>query len=232
MESPKTKIEQIPLDFPSRPAMGREDFLVGTANASAATMIDQWPAWGAPAAILNGPAACGKSHLAAVWQQQSGAENINPQQLDKLALDDIAACAPHIVIDGVDLWIGDKASEVPLFHLYNMAKENGTSLLLTMRSSPGALSFALPDLASRLRAAPLSRIDPPDDDLLGALLVKQFYDRQLPVGAEVIQYILPRMERSFAAARDIVQKANEMSMSQKRPATTALMREVLIALQD
>ena len=57
---------------------------------------------------------------------------------------------------------------------------------------------ALPDLASRLRAAPSVAIAPPDDRLLAAVLVKLFADRQVRVAPEVIAFLLRRMERRTA----------------------------------
>lgn len=224
------KVQQIPLDLPVRSAMGRDDFMISSENQQAAGWIDSWPKWPAPALIVSGPAASGKSHLAAVWADLSGAVRVPAADLSTAIADDIFARGQHWLIEELDLWIGDKVAETCLFHLYNMAKEHQRSLLITMRSTPSALDFAVPDLASRLRAAPLTRIDPPDDALLSAILVKLFFDRQLQVGHDVVAYILPRMERSFAAARDIVARADALALAQKKPVTVALMRQVLAEL--
>ncbi len=103
---------------------------------------------------------------------------------------------------------------------------------MTMRMAPGAVDFAIADLASRFRAAPVVTISPPDEILLSAVLVKQFSDRQLRVGQDVISYILPRMERSFAAAREIVSLADRIALAGKRKITIPLMREVLSLMQQ
>ena len=219
--------EQIPFDLPTRPALAREDFLVGPENQDAAGWIDKWPDWPAPALILSGPAASGKTHLAAVWQDRSGAASIDGAELEALEAKALAARGACLLLDGVDPWIGDRAAETTLFHLYNMTKEKGGFLLLTMRSAPARLDFAVPDLASRLRAAPVAMIHPPEDSLLAAVLIKQFYDRQLHVGEEVIRYILPRMERSFAAARDLVMQADALALAEKRPISIPLIRRIL-----
>ncbi len=219
--------KQIPFDLPARPAMGRDDFLIGPENKDAAGWIDKWPKWPAPVLILSGAAASGKTHLAAVWRDLSGADIVKGADLSKISADDIVKRSEHILIDGVDLWIGDRSSETVIFHLYNMFKEQGRSMLLTMRTTPASLEFSIPDLASRLRAAPVAMIHPPEDEFLAALLVKQFYDRQLQVGADVIRYVLPRMERSFAAVRDLVERADALALSEKRPVSVALMRHVL-----
>lgn len=146
--------EQLTFDLGHRSALGRDDFLVASGNQDAVSWIDLWPEWPAPALILYGPAACGKTHLAAVWQAQAGAVTINPELLSTESADTLFAQGEHFLIDPVDHWIGDRAAETTLFHLYNLAKENKRTILMTMRVPPVRLSFAIPDLASRLRAAP------------------------------------------------------------------------------
>ena len=56
---------QLVLPLQTRAALGRADFLVAPGNAQGVAFIDSWPAWPAPAAVLYGPPASGKSHLAA-----------------------------------------------------------------------------------------------------------------------------------------------------------------------
>lgn len=219
--------QQIPLDLGSRAALGREDFLIGPANRAAVSWIDRWPEWPAPVLIISGPAASGKSHLAAVWRERSGAENIRPDMLLSRTALELAQSAKSLVLDGIDPWLGDAAAETALFHLYNIFKEEGRSFLLTMRMAPAQTDFALKDLASRLRAAPVALIDPPDDELLAAVLIKLFHDRQLTISEDVIRYTLPRMERSFAAAHDVAEQADRLALSQKKGVSVPLMRQVL-----
>ena len=216
--------QQIPLDLSHRPAYGRTDFLVAPSNESAVTWIDRWPEWPAPALIIYGPASCGKTHLAAVWKEQTGAGFVDTNDLAAQSADKIAAIAEHLVLDHIDPWLGDRAAETVLFHLYNLMKEEKRTLLLTMRVPPQHISFAIADLASRLRAAPAAAIEPPDD----ALLVKLFADRQLQIGHDVLAYILPRMERSFAAAHDLVAAADRLAMAEKKGISIPLIRRVLL----
>lgn len=222
--------QQIPLDLSVRPAHGREDFLIGPENREAVAWLDRWPDWPSPALMLCGPAACGKSHLAAVWQQKSGACFLRPDSLGSEGAEDLTKNNGHVIIDGLDPWIGDSAAETTLFHIFNIFREQKRFLLLTLRMNPAQGDFALPDLASRLKASPLARIFPPGEDLLGAVLIKLFHDRQLAVSQDVIGYIVPRMERSFAAARDIVEAADHMALSQKRAVSVPLMRQVMAGM--
>lgn len=222
---------QIPLDLGFRSAMGRADFLIGESNAAAVGWIDRWPEWPAPILVLQGPPASGKTHLCAVWSAVSKAVFIKPDRLLGENADTLFESGPALILDGLDPWIGDRDAETALFHLYNLLREERSTMLITMRTAPKALEFSLPDLASRFRAAPVATIQPPDDLLLSALLIKQFSDRQIRVGEDVISYILPRMERSFAAAREIVALADHMALAEKSRISVPLMRRVLSQLQ-
>ncbi len=219
--------EQIPFDLGSRHAFGRDDFQIGKSNAAAVGWIDRWPDWPAPVIILQGPAASGKSHLAAVWQERSSAKVINPEMLITKPAEELFDLGDALTLDGLDPWLGDRVAETTLFHLYNMLKEEQKTMMITMRMAPSMADFVLPDLASRFRAAPMVSIHAPDDMLLASVLIKLFSDRQLSVSNDVIAYLLPRMERSFAAARDIVESADRKALSEKRRISVPLMRKVL-----
>ena len=114
-----------------------------------------------------------------------------------------------------------------MLHLYNRIAERGGSMLLTAEAPPSRWPIRLADLASRLRAAPVAAIGLPDDALLGGLLVKMFADRQLAVTPDVVSFLLPRMERSFAAARALVQRLDAAALAEHRTVTVRLARAVL-----
>jgi chromosomal replication initiation ATPase DnaA len=216
---------QLPLDLGYQPSLTRDDFLVSPSNQIAVHWIDRWPGWPTHALILIGPASAGKSHLGRIWAAQSGAAIIAPDDLSEDLL--LGGGPEHLVIDQADLHIGDRKSEEILFHLYNQTRAQGRNLLLTMRAAPFVLNFIVPDLASRLRSALTIGIDQPDDDLLSAILVKLFHDRQLQIGDDVLRYVVPRMERSFAAAEALVDRADRAALADKRSVTVPLMRNLL-----
>ncbi len=218
---------QIPFDLGHRTAMGREDFLIAPNNQDAVAWIDLWPEWPAPALILYGPVASGKSHLAAVWGEKSNAACVQPDSLTDETIRHIASAAKHVILEDADNLVGNIEAEKGLFHLYNLFKEERRSILLTLVEPPVRRSFALPDLASRLRAAPAVAIREPDEVLLASVLVKMFNDRQLRVGQDVINYIVLHMERSFEAARRIVEEADRKALIQKRGVSIPLVREIL-----
>ncbi len=226
-----TSAQQIPLDLGTKKAFDSNDFQIGKSNADAVGWLERWPNWPAPILILQGPPASGKSHLCAVWQKISNASAIKPEELETESAQDLFHRADALLIDGLDPWLGDRKAETTLFHLYNMLKEERKTMMIAMRMTPSDADFIVPDLASRVRAAPCVSIHPPDDMLLASVLIKLFSDRQLNVTNNVISYLLPRMERSFAEAQKIVKKADQTALAEKRGVSVPLMRKVLSDMQ-
>lgn len=216
-------MRQLILDLPHRPAFGREDFLVASSNETAVALVDAWPHWPAPVAVLVGPKGSGKSHLAEVWRAVSGAQRIEAAALCVEQLPDLAA-ASALVIEDLP---GERLDERALFHLINLARAQGAGLLLTARDFPVRWSLEVPDLASRLKAAAVAVLEQPDDALLRAVLVKLFADRQLPVDEAVVGYLMRRMERSLAAAADIVAALDRAALEAGAPVSRQLARRVL-----
>lgn len=219
---------QLTLDLKHRPAFGRDDFLVAPCNEAAIALVDRWPEWPTPVAVVFGEEGCGKSHLAAVWQSISGAVSISGEALGESAV--LQAVGGHgcFVIDDADRVRDEKA----FFHLYNLCRENRGSLLLTGRDAPSRWPLALPDLRSRIALAPAVEIGAPDDATLSAILVKLFSDRQLHVPSEVVGYLVARMERSFRSALTIVEAMDRDALAQRRRLSVPLARDVLEKLDS
>lgn len=219
--------EQIPLDLRHRPALGKADFLIGPGNAAAVSQVLAWRDWPGRRMAVAGPPRSGKSHLAHVWMLESGAERIRAAAIEPEAAEDLARHG-RVVVEDVDrIGRGGREAEQALFHLYNLMGAEGGWLMLTGRDGPARWRVRLPDLASRLAALPVARLDAPDDTVLSALLVKLFADRQLRVRAEVVRYLATRMERSFAEAERLVAALDQRSLATRRRVTLDLARAVL-----
>jgi chromosomal replication initiation ATPase DnaA len=207
------------------PTFSREDFVVSDSNREALAWIDRWPDWPAPALALNGPSGCGKTHLGRIWAARANAAVMDGADLEGKSVPDLTALASSsaaIVIDHAE-----RAPERGLFHLYNLMRERGRHLLLISEAPPAHWRIALPDLASRLRAAPAVAVAPPDDELLGSIILKQLADRQLHAGPGVVQYLVSHMERSADAARRVVAALDRRALAERREIDRRLAVDVL-----
>ncbi|MEH6950541.1 DnaA/Hda family protein [Nitrobacter sp. NHB1] len=214
---------QLALALPHAESLSRDDFLEGPANAAALSLIESWPEWPNRVMLLAGPEGCGKSHLATIWTEQAGARSISAHGLTAAAVPGALATGALVVED-----LNPQAfDELALFHLMNLAREDGAFVLMTARVPPAAVEIGLRDLQSRLRAVPVVTLMPPDDQLLRALIIKFCADRQMTIDETVVNFIATRTERSFAAARHAIERLDAESLRLGRPVTRALAAELL-----
>jgi chromosomal replication initiation ATPase DnaA len=213
---------QLAFALPHAESLSRDDFLEGPANAAGLALVDSWPDWPNRVMLLVGPEGSGKSHLAAIWAEEAGARATSAQALTAAAVPGALATGAVVVQDLRPSEFDERA----LFHLLNLAREDGAYVLITTRLVPSALSVELRDLRSRLRAVPAVSLLPPDDQLFRALIVKFCADRQLSVDEAVVSFIATRIERSFAAARQAVELLDTEALRLGRPVTRALAAEL------
>jgi chromosomal replication initiation ATPase DnaA len=211
-------ISQLILPIEPASRMTRDDFIVAAGNRQALTFLDAWPDWPVPAAALYGPGASGKTHLARIWATRANAAFIDACELD-------APLAGPAVVENCDSITGD-APEGALFAML----ERGAPLLLTGRAVPTAWPAALPDLASRFRALVGFELGGADEALLMALAVKLFADRQVQVPEAVVTELVHQLERSPAAIRDFIARADATALSLQKPINLQLIRGLMTDL--
>lgn len=221
------KPEQLPFDLNNRPAYGREDFWVSGSNRDAVAWLDNWRNWPSVALVLFGPAASGKTHLLQVWKNESNAVEILPEKITSLAADKVLGASTVVMVDNIQQMIGNEAAENALFHFYNLINERGGRLLMTADKPVAAWPVTIPDLKSRLLASPAVAVGSPDDELMAVVLSKLFSDRQIFVPQGVVEFILPRVERSFLALRDIVNRIDRKALAEKKAVTIPLVRDLI-----
>jgi chromosomal replication initiation ATPase DnaA len=203
----------LPIEPASR--MTREDFIVASGNRNALAFLDAWPDWPAPAVVLYGPSASGKTHLAHIWAAQADARLVDARELD-------VPVAGAVVVENCDSAAGH-AHEPALFAML----ERGAPLLLTGRGAPSSWPAELPDLASRFRALVAFELGGADDALLMALAVKLFADRQIQVPEAVVTELVQQLERSPAALRDFIARADREALSRQKPINLQLIRALM-----
>lgn len=210
---------QYAFDLAAPPTYRAGDYFRAPSNADAWAQVLEAP-WPGGRMMLIGAEGVGKSHLAHIWAERVGAEIVAARDLGRA---DLGRIAGALVVDDAPLLAGDPAGEEALFHLWNRAGP----LLITAALPPRDWGLALPDLASRVLSMAQARIEPPDDALLAAVLVKLFADRQVHVQPSLIAYLAARMERSLAAARRLVDELDRRALSLGRPVTRALAASVV-----
>ena len=212
----------IPLETP--PLHTRAAFVESAANAQALALLDRWPAWPGGVLALVGPEGSGKTHLAQIWAAESSAARYRSG-------DDLTALAgTPVLVEDADS-VGGGAGDEALFHLINRAPSDG-GLLLTARTRPTAWPAALPDLRSRLNALTVAELGEPDDALLIAVLEALFREKLHRPAPDLYEYLLRRMPRSVAAAREMVRRLDQAAGEQGRPLNRLLAREVLDQTAD
>ncbi len=197
----------------------RSRFIVSEPNREAVKSLEAWPAGRSGALALIGPPGVGKTHLATIWADRTDAQRV---RLDE----------PHSQIDHQSgpLLLED-ADRAPhgeaLFHLLNRAQAPDRCLLITGRTAPGTWAVQVPDLRSRLNALPVILLKEPDDAILRGVLLKLFQERNIRPPADLIAYMLRRMERSTRAAQSLVATLDEAASAQSRAVSRLLAREIL-----
>ena len=205
MTAPRPLREQLRLPLRSDPPFGAAAFVRSDCNAFAVDALSAWPDRAGQVMAICGPAGCGKSHLAALWAERVGAIPLNGAE---------AALADPLELEGrpVLLDIAQDADDETLFHLINLAQQDGGALLMV----------------SRLDAVRVVAMEAPDDAELAAILAARFAERSITPGDGVIDYLVMRIDRSAAAVEAVVDRLD----AEHKAVTRALARQVLGAGSD
>lgn len=213
---------QLALPFGSRPALGREDFVMAPCNEQALRFIERWPDWPARAAAIFGPRDSGKTHLARIFCNLSDAPLLSAGELSAA---DASEWPPEGAI-AVELedWAPDLELERRIFSLFE--RPTG-ALLLTGRKAPAHWAVSLGDLKSRFDSILAFPVWAPDDTLLSALIRKHFADRQLAVPDNVIKRLLLHVERTPQSVAAFIGRIDEKALAEKRAIGERLVMELI-----
>jgi chromosomal replication initiation ATPase DnaA len=213
---------QFVLPFTNEPVMDAATFITAPCNEQAFRFIARWPDWPAPAAAVYGPAGCGKTHLATIWRDVSGARVFHARDLASAFAAGQACSGPSIVED-LDRAPADASRDRVLIELF----DRRNPMLLTGRSAPALWNAATGDWKSRLQSLVSFELWSPDDVFLSRLVRRHFAERQLEVPAPVVEHILNSVERTPAAIARFIDGADRRALSEKRPISLRLVMQLL-----
>ncbi|HKX22026.1 MAG TPA: chromosomal replication initiator DnaA [Rhizorhapis sp.] len=188
----------LPLDWTGRDK--GETFLLSESNRLAVRHLDHWGIWPVRISILTGPPKSGRSTLGRLFVRKTGGKMIDDAR---------------------------QTDEEALFHAWNNAQMGHYPLLLIADLPPAMWDIALPDLRSRLAAAPHVAIEEPDDALALALIEKGLADCGAAYSADLAPFLHRRIERSYAAIAATVACLNDAALSQSRKISVPFAKEVL-----
>lgn len=219
---------QLPLLLEHRRLLGREDFLVSPCNIEVIEWIDIYPDWyGNNGIVVLGDKCSGKTHLSWLFSEKSGAKVYRISEIKDEIFSDIVPIESALVIDDIDKAVGDYDMEENLFHIINYAIECNTKMFFTTSKPLVNLDFKIVDLKTRLLSFPVANIYVPDDDLLKALLVKQFMERGIIVAPDVIEFIVKHIERNPSSVKELVERADLLSFEEKKRITIPFVKKII-----
>ncbi len=216
------ELNQLLLDFDIKKNFNDHDYYVSDSNYFAFNLIDKWPKWEKRILNISGEKFSGKTHLANIFKLKSSAlflsENqINDDLFKKIKLHE------SIIVDGFSNSIDEKLT----YAILNLVDQDSKYLLINSETPLGEINFKLPDLASRSKNLLHAKIDPPDDDLIFAIILKNFSDRQIKLEKKIIEFIINRIDRSYSKISEFIYKIDELSLKKKKPINLKTIKEIL-----
>ncbi len=216
-------MSQVIFDFIPQKSFLQDDFIASPCNIDAFRTVTAWPRlWENRCLVVTGERGCGKTFLAKIWQEMSSAKIIDIDKTEKLFQSNRPE---NIILEDIEKLLPEKEEQI--FHLYNNIINGKGSLLITSSKPLISLDIKTPDLRSRLSGATVVNIMQPDNELLKGLIFKQFSELQVMVPPSVIDFLIPRIERSFEAVSSIVTEINKKSFETKRNITIPFVKEIL-----
>jgi len=215
-------LNQLLLNFKHKQNFNYNDFYVSKSNFFAFQLIDNWPKWEKNILNIYGEKSSGKTHLSNIFLSKNKGikvdeSNINNEFFKKLKLYE------NIIIDNYN----NTADENLMYSIFNLVDQDNKYLIINSRKPINEIIFKLDDLRSRSKNCLFAKIDQPDDDLMFAIILKSFSDRQIQVDKKLIDFIIKRIDRSYGKIADFIYKVDELSLKKKKEIDLRIIKEIL-----
>ena len=219
-----TNLNQLLLNFEYKQNFKDQDFYVSKSNYFAFNLISTWPKWEKNFLNICGDNFSGKSHLANIFLKKFKGIKINAHSFKNEHLNEIKVYE-NIVLENFDLNI----NEVLIYSLFNTVDQDNKYLIINSTTPINEINFKLDDLKSRTKNCLFAKIEKPDDELMFALVLKNFSDRQIVIDKKLIDFIIKRIDRSYDKIFEFIYKIDELSLKKKKPIDFKTIKEVLKA---
>ena len=215
-------LNQLLLNFKNNQNFNYDDFYVSKSNYFAFQLIEKWPKWEKNILNIYGEKFSGKTHLSNIFLSKNKGikldeNNINNEIFKKLKLYE------NIIIDNYR----NIADENLMYSIFNLVDQDNKYLIINSIKPINEIVFKLDDLKSRSKNCLFAKIDQPDDDLMFAIILKSFSDRQIQVDKKLIDFIIKRIDRSYGKIADFIYKVDELSLKKKKAINLKIIKEIL-----
>jgi len=217
-------LNQLLLNFEYKQNFKDEDFYVSNSNYYAFNLINSWPKWEKNFLNICGEKYSGKTHLSNIFLKKFKGIKIDANSFENKNLKEIKIYE-NVILDN----LGQNVDERLIYSLFNIIDQDSKYLIINSLVPVSKISFKLEDLRSRTKNCLVAKIDKPEDDLMFALILKNFSDRQITIDKKLIDFIIKRVDRSYGKIFEFIYKIDEISLKRKKSIDFKIIKEVLRA---
>ena len=217
-------LNQLLLNFEYKQNFKDEDFYVSNSNYYAFNLINSWPKWEKNFLNICGEKYSGKTHLSNIFLKKFKGIKIDANSFENKHLKEIKIYE-NVILDN----LGQNVDERLIYSLFNIIDQDNKYLIINSLIPVSKISFKLEDLRSRTKNCLVAKIDKPEDDLMFALILKNFSDRQITIDKKLIDFIIKRVDRSYGKIFEFIYKIDEISLKRKKSIDFKIIKEVLKA---
>ena len=217
-----SELNQLLLNLKHKQNFNEHDFYISKSNFYAYQLIQNWPKWEKNVLNIFGEKTSGKTHLTDIFLSKNKGIKINSKNLNDEIFKGLKL-HENIVLDDFNNDIEERL----MYALLNFIDHDNKFLIINSLKPINEMNFILEDIKSRAKNCIFAKIDPPDDDLIFALLLKSFSDRQITIDKKLIDFITKRIDRSYSKISEFIYKVDELSLKKKKPIDLKTIKEII-----
>tara|TARA_B100000700_G_scaffold153458_1_gene170375 strand:- start:356 stop:1012 length:657 start_codon:yes stop_codon:yes gene_type:complete len=215
-------LNQLLLNFKQNQNFNYNDFYVSKSNYYAFQLIEKWPKWEKNILNICGEKYSGKTHLSNIFLNKNGGIKVEEKEINNEIFKKFKLYE-NIIIDNYD----NKVDEKLIYSIFNLANQDNKYLIINSINPINKIDFKLNDLKSRSKNCLFAQIENPDDELMFAIILKSFSDRQIQIDKKLIDFITKRIDRSYGKIADFIYKVDELSLKKSKAIDLKTIKEIL-----